>query len=72
MHETRRPPDRAAQVAQSGDHHKDQMAKANTGYEKFGAACDWLFSAARRAGNLDDTIEQLKLMIADLERKATR
>ncbi len=59
-------------VAHSADHHQDQIGKARTSYEEFTAVCDWLFTASRRAGDLDQTIEQLKQMIADRERKASR
>lgn len=69
MRKTRQPAEQP--VENSASHHKDQMAKATTTYEKFTAACDWLFAASRRAGNLDDTIDEIVLMIADRERQVT-
>lgn len=57
-------------ITRSARSHQDQIEHAGTTYEKFTAVCDWLYTAARRAGTLDATIEELQQMITERERKA--
>lgn len=57
-------------IDRSARNHQDQIKHASTDYERFAAICDWLYSAARRAGTLDATIEELHQMIPERERKA--
>lgn len=57
-------------ITRSARVHQDQIEHAGTTYEKFTATCDWLYTAARRAGTLDSTIEELHQMITECERKA--
>jgi len=57
-------------ITRSARVHQDKIEHAGTTYEKYTAVCDWLYTAARRAGTLDPTIEALHQMITECERKA--